>query len=202
MAVIRLSDGGLLIWSPVALSEPLRGEVAALGEVRHLVAPNALHDLFLTEWRQAYPSAGLHGAPGLAGRRPDLAFDSELGDRTPAAWQADLDMVLVRGNRITTEAVIFHRPSRSVLFTDLIQQFPPGWFRGWRAVVAKLDLMTQAEPAVPRKFRLAFTDRKAAREALQRILTWPAERVVMAHGRPVEQDGQACIARAFRWLTG
>ena len=107
----------------------------------------------------------------------------------------------MRGNRITTEVVFFHRPSGAVLFTDLIQQFPPGWFRGWRALVARLDLMTQAEPAVPRKFRLAFNDRRAALAALARILDWPAEKVVMAHGAPVQQDGRAFIARAFGWLT-
>jgi len=200
MAVIRLTGGGLLVWSPVALSESLRGPLETLGEVRHLVAPNSLHHLFLGEWRAAYPQARLHAAPGLSLRRKDLDFDAELGDTAPPEWAGDLDQVLVRGNRITTEVVFFHRPSATVLFTDLIQQFPPGWFRGWRAVVARLDLMTAAEPSVPRKFRAAFSDRRAARLDLRRILEWPCTKVVMAHGVPVEHDGQAFIARAFRWL--
>jgi hypothetical protein len=49
MAVIQLSDGSLFVWSPVALSDPLRASVNALGPVRHLVSPNALHHLFLGE---------------------------------------------------------------------------------------------------------------------------------------------------------
>ncbi|MET0275096.1 MAG: DUF4336 domain-containing protein, partial [Phenylobacterium sp.] len=72
MAVVRLDGRGLWIWSPVALSAGLRSELEALGEVRHVVAPNTLHDLFLGEWRQAYPQALLHAAPGLQPRRPDL----------------------------------------------------------------------------------------------------------------------------------
>lgn len=202
MAVIRLADGGLFVWSPVALTEPLRRQVDDLGEVRHLVAPNSLHHLFLAEWRQAYPQARLHAAPGLAARRQDLAFDAVLADAPPPEWAADIDQVLMGGNRITTEAVFFHRQSATVLFTDLLQQFPPGWFRGWRALIARLDLMTAPEPSVPRKFRVAFNDRKAARAALARILAWPSRKVLMAHGAPVEQDGRAFIARAFRWLTG
>ena len=201
MAVIRLSDGGLLIWSPVALSDGLRRQVEALGEVRHVVAPNSLHHLFLGEWRAAYPQARLYAAPGLEPRREDLDFDAELGDAPPPAWAGDLDQILMPGNRITTEVVFFHRASATVLFTDLIQQFPPGWFRGWRAIVARLDLMTAAEPSVPRKFRAAFVDRRAARAALRRILEWPCSKVVMAHGVPVERDGQTFIARAFRWLA-
>ncbi|HEY1925905.1 MAG TPA: DUF4336 domain-containing protein [Caulobacteraceae bacterium] len=202
MAVIRLSGGGLLIWSPVGLSETLRKELQGLGEVRFLVAPNSLHHVFLAEWRQAYPQARLYAAPGLRLRRKDIEFDADLGDEPPPEWAEDLDQVLVPGNRITTEVVFFHRSSGAVLFTDLIQQFPRGWFRGWRSIVARLDLMTEPEPAVPRKFRVAFVNRRAAKAALQRVLAWPSSKVVMAHGRPVETDGQAFIARAFRWLTG
>lgn len=152
------------------------------------------------QWRSAYPTARLYAAPGLAAKRPDLRIDVELGDAPPGDWPADLDYVLMAGNAITTEAVFFHRPSRTVLFTDLLQQFPRGWFTGWRALVARLDLMTQPQPTVPRKFRVAFTDRGAGRAALSRILDWPSEKVVMAHGTPVEQDGRAFIARAFGWL--
>lgn len=106
------------------------------------------------------------------------------------------------GNLITTEVVFFHRKSATVLSADLIQQFPPGWFSGWREIVARMDLMVGAEPAVPRKFRNTFSNRRAARAELARIETWPAEKVLMAHGTPVDRDGRALIVRAFRWLTG
>jgi hypothetical protein len=201
MAVIRLSGRRLFVWSPVALSADLKAATDALGEVRYLVAPNSLHHAFLGDWRRAYPNARIYAAPGLRQQRPDLPFDDDLEDLPAREWAGEIDQVLVRGNAITTEAVFFHRPSGVILFTDLIQQFPPGWFRGWRAVIARLDLMTEAEPSVPRKFRVAFTDRPAARAALRRILEWPAGKVLMAHGQPMERDGQAFIARAFRWLT-
>ena len=200
MAVVRLSDGGLFVWSPTALSEDLRAAVAALGEVCHLVPPNALHHVFLGEWQAAWPGARVHAPPGLRQKRPDIRFDDDLGYRPAAAWAGEVDIAVMRGNLITTEAVFFHRESRTVLFTDLIQHFHSGWFRGWRAVVARLDLMEGTGPAVPRKFRLAFADRRAARAALDVILGWPAERLVMAHGDPVTEGARAVIADAFRWL--
>ncbi len=200
MALIRLADGRLFVWSPVAFRPDIKAEVDALGEVRHVVAPNSLHHLFLEDWRQAYPQASFHAAPGLRQRRKDFAFDGDLGDTPPPGWSADLDQVIVRGNAITTEVVFFHRASRTVLFTDLIQQFPAKHFTGWRALVARLDLMTGTAPTVPRKFRAAFVDRRAARGALERILAWPSDKVLMAHGSPITQDGRALIARAFRWL--
>ncbi|MDP1628532.1 DUF4336 domain-containing protein [Parvibaculum sp.] len=200
MAIVKLADGGLFIWSPIALAGGLRAEVEALGPVRHIVAPNSLHHLSLAEWQQAWPGAKLHAPPGLRDKRKDIAFDADLGDKPDADWAGEIDQVAMPGNAITTEIVFFHAKSGTVLFTDLIQHFPAGWFSGWRAIVAKLDLMTAPEPSVPRKFRLAFTGRRAARDAITRILAWPADKLLMAHGAPVTENGKAVIARAFGWL--
>ena len=199
--IIKLSDGTLFVWSPVRLTDDLQAELDALGAVRHLIAPNALHHLFLGDWRQAYPAARLYAPPGLRQKRKDLRFDDDLGDTPPAEWSGEIDQVVVRGSLITTEIVFFHRKSRTAIFTDLLQHFDRAWFTGWRAVVARLDLMTAKAPEVPRKFRYSFVNRRAARAALRRILAWPSEQIVMAHASPVATDGQAGIARAFRWLS-
>lgn len=200
MAVIRLVDGGLFVWSPTALDDVLKTAVDALGPVRHVVAPNALHHLHLNAWRGAYPEARFNAPPGLRRKRPDLRFDDDLADGSVHDWSAEIDHVPVHGNLITTEVVFFHRASRTAIFTDLIQQFSPGWFSGWRAIIARLDLMTAPLPEVPRKFRNTFVGRRAARESVRKILAWPTERVLMAHAPPVVRDGQGFIRRAFRWL--
>lgn len=202
MVVVRLpGDGGLWVWSPVALTPEVRAATDALGLVRHLIAPNGLHYTFLAEWAAAYPDARVHAAPGVTERIAGTAIHSTLSDEPDAAWDGAVDQVVVRGNRITTEVVFFHRVSATVLVTDFVQQLPRGWYRGWRAVVAQLDLMTAPMPSVPRKFRMATTDKAAARKAVERILDWPAERLVMAHGAPVETGGQTTLQRAFGWLV-
>lgn len=201
MAVMRLTNGDLFIWSPIALADGLRAEVDSLGRVRHLVAPNSLHHVFIADWKRAYPNAYLYAPPGLREKRKDLDFDGDLANAPMPHWAGEIDQVLMRGNVITTEVVFFHAKSGTVLFTDLLQQFPANWFSGWRACVAKWDLMIAPEPSVPRKFRLAFTNRSAARASLEHVLSWPAEKVLMAHGTPVSEHGRAFIGRAFRWLT-
>ncbi len=199
MAVIRLKDGSLMIWSPVAPTAELRAEVAALGPVAHLVAPNSLHHLFLLNWLQAFPKARAHAAPGLAAKRRDIPFAGDLGDAPPPDWAGEVDQVVLRGNRITEEVVFLHRASGTVLVTDLVQHLPRGWFRGWRALVARLGGMTGPAPAVPHKFRLAFTDRAATRAAVEQILSWPAERLVIAHGETVPQGAGPVLRAAFAW---
>ena len=200
MAVIRLDDGALLIWSPVALSNDIPAALADLGPVRHLVAPNHLHHMALSDWITAFPQARVYAPPKLRAKRPDIRFDDDLRNEPAADWAGQLDQVLINGNRITTEVAMFHRASGTVLIADLLQALPHGWFSGWRAWVARLDLMLGPEPQVPRKFRLAFTDRAAARASVATLLDWPAKAVVIAHGPPVQADGQATLQRAFAWL--
>lgn len=201
MALLRLPDGGLFAWSPVALSDDLRAAVEALGPVRRIAPPNSLHHLFLPDWIAAFPEAKVHAPPGLRAKRPDIAFDADLGDAPDPDWAGVIDQAVIRGNRITTEVVFLHAPSGTALFADLLQQLPRDWFSGWRAAVARLDLMTGTEPAVPRKFRLAFRDKAAARASVAEVLGWPVAKVVIAHGPPVEAEGAALLRRAFGWLT-
>jgi len=200
MTLIRLVNGQLVVVSPIGLTGELRQAVDALGQVCFLVAPNSLHHVFMSDWQDAYPAARTFAAPGLASKRPDLKIDATFDMAQIAEWNGQLEHVAMRGNAITTEVVFFHRPSATVIFTDLLQNFPKDWFLGWRSVIAKLDLMAEPRPTVPRKFRLAFRRRTEARAALQAVLKWPSDKVLMAHGDPVQANGRAFIRQAFEWL--
>ena len=201
IVLIKLSNGQLFVWSPIKLSAALKRDVDALGPVGFLVSPNRLHHLFLAEWKSAYPQARLCASPGLRKKCKDLAFDADLGDSPEPEWAIDIDQVPVRGGFIT-EVEFFHRASRTAIFADLIQNFPPDWFKGWRGVIARLDGICAPHPGAPREWRTGFLNRRAARAALQRILTWPIERVLIAHGEPVTENGTIFVRQAFAWLIG
>ncbi len=200
MTVIRLAGRDLLIWSPISLVPELKQAIEALGRVAYVVAPNTLHHLHLADWLSAFPEATSLAPKALGKKRPDLRIDAYLDGQAPPEWKGEVELVAIPGNLITTEFVIFHRRSRTAVFTDLIQHFRPAEFTGWRQLIARLDLMAAPLPEVPRKFRTAFLDRRAARQALREILDWPVERVIMAHSPTQTTDGHAFIARAFRWL--
>ncbi len=199
MCVARLPEGGLWIHSPIAPDAALAKELAALGPVRHLVAPNDLHHSFLADWASTYPVARVHAAPGVQAKSAGVVVDHPLDGDTPADWAGTFDQLIFAGNRITTEVVFFHRPSGTAIFTDLLQQLPEGMNRGWRGAVARIDLMTAPAPSVPRKFRVAFTNRRALRSTLTHMRTWPVRQVVMAHGPVVTRDAARLLTRAFDW---
>lgn len=200
MAAARLEDGSVWVWSPTELGEELAAAIDALGPVRHLVAPNKLHHLFLPAWRRRYPEAQLYAAPGLARKRRDLAFTAELDDRPPAAWGAEIDQVVVRGSWWMEEVVFFHRPSRTALVCDLIQRFAPAAVRGWRGQLLRWDGLVGPSGSTPRDWRVTFWNRPAARRAVRAILAWEPARLVIAHGELPDEVGRSAVERGFRWL--
>jgi hypothetical protein len=201
--IARLADGALWVWSPVKLTTALRAEVDRLGPVRNLVSPNKLHHLYLQEWKAAYPEAQLWGPQSTIRKRPDLTFREALRDSPPPEWLGEIDQAWFRGSFAMDEIVFFHRPSATAIVADLIQTFSDDFLREywgrWR-FLARMDGLTQDQACAPLEWRLSFINRAAARRARDKVLSWNCRRVVVAHGVWPRANGNALLARSFRWL--
>jgi hypothetical protein len=200
MTVVRLSDGSLWVCSPIRLSETLKASIDEQGPVRHLVSPNKIHHLFMEEWARVWPEAKLYASPGLARRRRDLAFHSELGDQPDPAWADDIDQVIFHGSFAMEEVAFFHRASRTAILTDLVQKFDPTTLQGWRRAMMRLDGLVGPDGSTPREWRLSFWNRAAARKAKRKVLDWDPRRVIVAHGEWVRDDGRQVLERSLHWI--
>jgi hypothetical protein len=121
--VVRLPHDRLWIWSPIALTQALRGEIKALGAVVHLVTPNILHHLYLKHWKAAFPTASLWGPRSTIEKRPDLAFQPALNDEPPSKWAEVIDQAWFRGWPFLDEIEFFHRFSATAIIADISQNF-------------------------------------------------------------------------------
>jgi len=119
MTVVRLPDSKLLLHSPIAATPELVREVAALGDVAFLVAPNLLHHLFIADWQRVCPNALLYVSPGLDKKRPDLTMESVLSEEPEVGWQGILDQIFLDGFPFANEVAFFHLPSKTLILTDL-----------------------------------------------------------------------------------
>ena len=199
MTVLRLRDGTLLIHSPIAMTTGLKAEVDTLGTVRHIVAPNVAHHLYAGEWKDAYPGALLHGAVGLAKRRKDLGIDLELKGESHPDWQEDLATAFLDGTMLN-ETVFFHRPSRSLIVADLIENFETSAHWPTRTYL-KLGGI-HGQPGLSLPLRLVFRDKKRARRSIDEVLSWDFDRIVLAHGNVIESGGRDILRDAYTWLKG
>ncbi|WP_426958704.1 DUF4336 domain-containing protein [Muricoccus radiodurans] len=207
MTVFRLEEGGLLLHSPTRYSPELQQALQAIGPIQHLVAPNIAHWTFLKEWQRALPDATTWAAPGLRERgqvqRSGLRLDHDLGHAAPAEWGPEMEMVTVPGGLGFHECALFHRPSRTLVLTDLVLNLEPTKLPGLLRPMARLLGITAPDGRAPPYLRAVVKMRRAeAAEAASRLIALRPDRVIFAHGRPFEGDATGALRRSLRWLTG
>lgn len=198
LTVVRLADGSLWLHSPVAYSAELAAALAALGPVAHIVAPNCIHDTYLEGWFAAYPGARFHGARGFSQVRPDLKFTDSLGDTPPPAWADVIHQHLLRGMPRVNEVVFCHRPSRTLIVTDLLFNLGPDM--PWLSRVLLRINDCYCKVGASRLLRSTIKDRAALKMSLERVLTWDFDRVVLSHGRNLESGAKEILRNAFAFL--
>ncbi|MGJ4891033.1 SDR family oxidoreductase [Bradyrhizobium sp. HKCCYLS3077] len=204
MTVIRLSSGDLLLHSPTRYSLALREELERLGPIKYLLAPNVAHWMFLPDWQAALPHVRVYAAPGLAERqqvrRSRLRIDRELTDVTPDEWSEDLQLVLVSAP-FFTEVEVFHRPSRTLILTDLVQNLAPESLGLLSRPAAKLLGITAPDGKAPAYLRMLLRlGGRAVRLAAARLIALSPERVIFAHGRWFDSGGTQQLRRSLGWL--
>lgn len=190
MTVVGLEDG-LLVYSPLAVDP---AGIAALGEARWVIAPNLFHHLYVGPWIEA----GLEGwaAPGLPEKRSDLSFrgvvESESGVFGP-----EIEVMAMRCFSMSNEVVLLHRPSRTLIVSDLV--FNIASTAPWMTRAAMWCLCGYPGCKTTLLERIGF-NRSIAREELAAIAAWDFDRIVMAHGDVIETGGKQALLGAFRWL--
>jgi len=202
--VVRLSDGGLWVHSPIRLTGPLRDRVAALGEVEHLVSPNYIHYAGIPGWAEAFPDARAWASPGVRERAAKAGipvhFHADLADEPDPAWAKDIDQHVFAGSQVMREVVFLHRPSRTLILTDLIENFETDRLAfPWNLLIRAAGAC-DPDGKAPLDMRSTFSDREAARRSRSRLLEWAPDRVILAHGRWYDTGGTRELERAFRWL--
>ena len=206
MTVVRLPGGGLVLISPIQLSDSHRQALDNLGEVQHIVAPNLFHHLFLGGVQAMYPEAKTWGVEGLPQKRPDLRFDALL--TAPGSFEDTLDYlpfqgfasILPSGIQLAHETVFYHRPSRTLMLTDTSFNFDetnsfPVRLVGWIGGSYKSLSPSRLE-------KWGTRNKNAVEASVREVLKWDFDRVIPGHGSIVETDGKAAFKSGFEWFLG
>ncbi len=208
MTVIRQrSTNKLLVVSPIRPSAELEKGLAELGVVGDIVAPNAFHHLYLQAFQERFPLATTWGPPALRQTCPHLELDRLLSADAPSPWP---EMLLCNLTGLHTlgptgpsplhEVAFCHRPSRTLVLTDSAFNFDASAAWLTRLITRIGGGFDRLEPTILE--RLATSERASLHRAMQLVLQWDFDRVIVAHGAIVETGGKQALARAYSSFLG
>lgn len=193
MAIIRRSDGGLLFFNAVPVSEEALASIRALGNPAMLVVPQHLHMIDAGAFRERLgvrvyaPSATrdlVAERVTVDGTFEDIPADPAVSVRTVAGFKTGEGMALVRSS-----------DRLSLVVADLVLNVPNG--PGIRGLLFRVLGLTGDRPKLPTAVRLrVLRDAGALRAQLEELARMPSlTRIVLSHGPNVDRD-PASVLRA------
>jgi hypothetical protein len=169
--LVRLGDGKLFVHSPGPAEDAEFDEIAKLGDLATFYAP-----------------------PNFEQKVAGLSFET-LVDRAPVAWSGDLDQIAIPGAPRLNEIVFCHRPSRTLILTDLCFNLRHSDSLITRVVMSLMGGYGHFGPS--RLARTLMKDKAAVKAGVGRILALDFDRVIVAHGEVLESGGPQALREAF-----
>lgn len=200
MTVVRLREE-IWIHSPVSICVEMASELESLGKIRYIIAPNKYHHLFLSEWRERYPEAELYASPGLKSKRQDIAFDRELLAGETHPWSDAIAHTIFGPSRLFDEVVFFHRPSRTLILTDLIINAKTDRYNVLQKLFSAFDGLGYPNGTTPRLYRWSIKSKNAARNVYQTMVDWAPTKVIISHGEWFRKDGLNELKKRLSWVA-
>lgn len=205
MTVIKLKNGDLFLHSPTTLTPKLLSEIKALGVVKHLVSPNWIHYAYIDQWQAAFDNTIAWASPNVRARakkaKSKVVFDRDLGETAPADWADEVKQIIVHGSKIHVEVVFFHKSSKTLILTDLIENFEASKIPLWFVPLAWLAGILDPNGKHPRDMKMTFLrGKKQLNRAVTIMLGWQPDKIILAHGRWYQSGAIEQLNRAFSWV--
>lgn len=206
MTIVRLSSGDVWVHSPIRINHELAMSISSLGPVRYLIAPNWIHYAWVPEWQIFFPDALTFVSPGVveraASRKVALRFDAQLTNEPALQWDNEIDQKIADSG-YHREVGFFHKPSHTLIISDLIENFEKHKMPWWTRPLLKIGGVCAPNGGMPRDMAATFRRRRKHLSSLVReMIAWEPERIILAHGKWIECDGVNELKRAFhKFLT-
>jgi hypothetical protein len=199
--IIRLDGGDLIVHDPCKVSASVKDQIDQLGVVKYIVAPGYYHHLFVKDFQVHYPNAETFLCPGLERKRADIKFEWILGNRPDPRWGDAIEHVLVQGTKYIWEVAFFHRPSKTLILVDLLENIGDEYrhragllLQFWWKAIFRMWNNPKAAP----EYQMGWGDVARVKIALDKILSWDAEQVIIAHGENIEAHVAETLSKAWK----
>lgn len=216
--IVRLQNGTLAVFSPVALTDEVKQKVASLGEVKYITALDIEHHIFLGPWHEAYPNAKVLGPEGLPEKRTKqnnekVPFAHVFSKSTPITsidpdFDSEFEWEYVHAHQ-NKEIVFNHKPTKTLIEADLMFNYPSTEQFSKTGVSATSGILTKLFGALTNTtgngqkralwYAISSSDRTGFAKSVSRIYGWDFERIVPCHGDVIESGAKGIFGKVMEW---
>lgn len=212
-----LKNGNIFFFSPVQPHENLVNFINNLTKKNPdkkliLVSSNLLHFLFLFEWKEKFPNAIIIGNSDLQEKldkkkikiKLDLTYEKKQEINT--LLNNEIIFTEIKGSYIMKETIFYLKENKSIIITDLIQRHDTNLQNYGKISKFLLNLagVSGNHGACPRDYKSTFYwpfgKRDLAKECFKEVLEWEFDRVFLAHGKCVMENGKEYVRNALGFL--
>ena len=190
MAILPANDSGdLLVYAPNPLPAPVVRSLKALGKLRWVVFAHERDVLTPPPWLEGFPAAERWGP-------------SRFLSGAPTPWDpAFVEGRVLRGDPRFEEALLFHKPSKTLVVQSAVLNLGHGanlgWFDTWGLKLLGMD--RRPGPAIDRKW--TTRNKEDLSQDASFVASWPFERIFLAHGHLIDHHSQEAWRGAYAFVN-
>ncbi|KAF9448583.1 hypothetical protein P691DRAFT_800515 [Macrolepiota fuliginosa MF-IS2] len=203
---IRMKDGGVWLLASTPLDEETKSTLDSIGPVRFIIGPDAVHHLFLGQYKKAYPSAKVIAPEDAHARLEDrsLKFDGAWGrdpSGTQYGFEDDVKACYFDGLK-NKDVAFFHPDSKTLIQADLLlnlpcnEQYSKAKSGSGKLPFANVNPWSWLHPHIV--WRLGV-DKEAMKRDAQTVASWDFKRIIPCHGDVIEEHGKTAWNNVYKY---
>lgn len=192
--VVQTAVGNIMI-SPGSQLSP--EQLSANGHITDLVAPNLYHSAGISKAHKVHPMAriwGVTSANRSSKKNSEIRWTHELNENS-WIFSDELPIIAIEGMPTVKEFVFIHRPSRSLIVTDLCFNIVDA--EGFGAWLILNIFGTYRKLGVSSLFLKGVKDRSAFTNSLAKVFAHDFENIIVCHGDIVMGRGKSILRNAL-----
>ncbi|KAI1788068.1 hypothetical protein LXA43DRAFT_668296 [Ganoderma leucocontextum] len=203
---IKLSNGDVWVIASSPMDDTVKQKLNELGPVKWTIGPDAVHHLFLGEFKKEFPDAKLIAVDEAIQKKKkeSLQFDGAWGKDHPDTkygFEDDIKHCYFSGFK-NKDVAFFHPASKTMLEADLLFNLPAREQYSLSGSSGKFPLLGNLNPWMWVHKRFAWTlgtDKEAMKRDVKTVAAWDFERIIPCHGDVIEKDGKSAWTEAYKW---
>ncbi|KAJ7098322.1 hypothetical protein C8R44DRAFT_811339 [Mycena epipterygia] len=201
---VRLSTGDVWVLASTPLTHDTKAAIDKLGPVKWIMAADAMHHMFLAQFKKVYPQAKVIGVEGTAEKKKKegLTIDGAYGvDPAGTKYGFEDEIYACYFSGFAAKDVAwFHASTKTLIVGDLLFNLPGKEQYSKSKSGSKLPIVGGIDPwgSVHKHFVWGQgKDKVAMKRDAETVLGWGPERVIMCHGDVIEKDAPKAWSSAY-----